>query len=250
MYHSAGASDPLTKAEIKKPINDGLPETLEDWIPYRGVTAIKIKLNGNDLRRGSQPRAVDSPRDDASAGKRGFHDWIYSLDFNERFARMCNICWISIVSSVSRPPTLSVVSTTSRAADQRAIWRRTGQNTMLKAAKLRPVVIDESLTGLDALLLAREMGYTGVALQGMQGPGGDAAACCGGGKVQDVPLRAGSDVPWRRAGAFSRYRRAYPRRFRALEATCGSMCPRQARAGRNAIPVFSTSVTAIWTPPG
>jgi hypothetical protein len=43
------------------------------------------------------------------------------------------------------------------------------QNTMFEAAKLRPVVIDESLTGLDALLLAREMGYTGVALKACKG---------------------------------------------------------------------------------
>ena len=40
---------------------------------------------------------------------------------------------------------------------------------MFEAAKLRPVVIDESLTGLDTLLLAREMGYTGVALKACKG---------------------------------------------------------------------------------
>ena len=43
------------------------------------------------------------------------------------------------------------------------------QNTMFQAAKLRPIVIDESLTGLDALLVAREMGYTGVALKACKG---------------------------------------------------------------------------------
>ena len=35
--------------------------------------------------------------------------------------------------------------------------------------KLRPVVIDESLTDLESLLLAREMGYTGVALKACKG---------------------------------------------------------------------------------
>ena len=49
MYHSVGASDPLTAADVTRPIHDGLPETLEEWIPYSGVTAIKIKLNGDDL---------------------------------------------------------------------------------------------------------------------------------------------------------------------------------------------------------
>jgi hypothetical protein len=40
---------------------------------------------------------------------------------------------------------------------------------MFEAARLKPVVIDESLTGLDALLLCREMGYTGVALKACKG---------------------------------------------------------------------------------
>src|SRR5204862_1609119 len=42
-------------------------------------------------------------------------------------------------------------------------------NVMHAAARLRPVVIDESLTDLRALLLAREMGYTGVALKACKG---------------------------------------------------------------------------------
>jgi len=42
-------------------------------------------------------------------------------------------------------------------------------NVMHDAAKLRPVVIDESLTDLESLLLAREMGYTGVALKACKG---------------------------------------------------------------------------------
>src|SRR5204862_2711495 len=42
-------------------------------------------------------------------------------------------------------------------------------NVMHAAARLRPVVIDESLTGLDTLKRAREMGYTGVALKACKG---------------------------------------------------------------------------------
>ena len=43
------------------------------------------------------------------------------------------------------------------------------QNGMHEAAKLRPVVIDESLTDLENLLIAREMGYTGVCLKACKG---------------------------------------------------------------------------------
>ena len=40
---------------------------------------------------------------------------------------------------------------------------------MHQAAKIRPVVIDESLVDLESLLLARDMGYTGVALKACKG---------------------------------------------------------------------------------
>ena len=40
---------------------------------------------------------------------------------------------------------------------------------MHEAAKLRPVVIDESLLDLESLQLAREMGYTGAALKACKG---------------------------------------------------------------------------------
>ena len=42
-------------------------------------------------------------------------------------------------------------------------------NIMHAAAKLHPIVIDESLTDLQSLLLARDMGYTGVALKACKG---------------------------------------------------------------------------------
>jgi hypothetical protein len=43
---------------------------------------------------------------------------------------------------------------------------------MHEAAKLRPVVIDESLIDLESLHVARDMGYTGAALKACKGQSG------------------------------------------------------------------------------
>jgi hypothetical protein len=43
------------------------------------------------------------------------------------------------------------------------------KNEMHEAAKLRPVVIDESLTDQEMLMLSREMGYSGAALKACKG---------------------------------------------------------------------------------
>jgi L-alanine-DL-glutamate epimerase-like enolase superfamily enzyme len=167
MYHSAGASDPLTTKDITKPIGDGLPETLEDWIPYSGITAIKIKLNGNDLGWDADRVAAIHDVTARAQAKRGFADWIYSLDFNERCPNVQYLLDFDHKLGAIAPDAFRRVQYIEQPTARDLAKDRT--NTMFEAAKLRPVVIDESLTGLHALLLAREMGYTGVALKACKG---------------------------------------------------------------------------------
>ena len=88
LYHLVGALDPLTAADVKQPINDGLPETLAAWIPFDGLTHLKIKLNGEDLDWDVQ-RTIGVDRVAAiEQAKRGNPTWFYSLDFNEKCANV------------------------------------------------------------------------------------------------------------------------------------------------------------------
>jgi L-alanine-DL-glutamate epimerase-like enolase superfamily enzyme len=170
MYHSVGASDALDRSELKRPVGDGLPETLEEWIPYNGVTAIKIKLNGSDLAWDVDRVAAIDRVTTAAQAKRGFTGWVYSLDFNERCPNVQYLLDFEhqlkgkAPSAFERVQYIEQPTARDLAADRK--------NAMFEAAKLRPVVIDESLTGLDTLLLAREMGYTGVALKACKGQSG------------------------------------------------------------------------------
>jgi L-alanine-DL-glutamate epimerase-like enolase superfamily enzyme len=167
MYHSVGASDPLTAAEVAKPIHDGLPETLEDWIPFNGITAIKIKLNGNDLAWDVDRVAAIDRVTTAAQAKRGQTGWLYSLDFNEKCPNVEYLLEFDRGLRQKAPKAFDRVQYIEQPTARDLAANRA--NTMFEAAKLRPVVIDESLTGLDALMLAREMGYTGVALKACKG---------------------------------------------------------------------------------
>ncbi len=167
MYHSVGASDPLTAGEVKKPIGDGLPESLEAWIPYSGVTALKLKLNGGDLAADVERVTAIDRVTIAAQTKRGYKDWIYSLDFNERCPNVEYLLEFVRRIKVSAPDAFDRAQYIEQPTARDLAAHR--DNTMFEAAKLRPVVIDESLTGLDTLLLAREMGYTGVALKACKG---------------------------------------------------------------------------------
>ena len=167
LYHLVGALDPLDDAELTKPVGDGLPETLPEWIRFNGLTHMKIKLNGDDLAWDLE-RIVKVDRLAAETQReRGVAAWHYSLDFNERCQHVDYLIELIHKLRERAPAGFDRVQYIEQptARDLRA----NPQNRMHEAAKLKPVVIDESLTDLESLLLAHEMGYTGAALKACKG---------------------------------------------------------------------------------
>ncbi len=159
LYHLVGAVDPILPEDVIKPVGDGLPENLPEWIRYNGITHIKIKLNGDD-REWDLHRVLRVHQAVAAYA-------VYSLDFNEKCPNVAYL--IDFLHELQ-----------SRSADAYAriqyIEQPTArdlqanpQNVVTEAAKLVPVVIDESLVSKEAFLLALEMGYSGAALKSCKG---------------------------------------------------------------------------------
>jgi L-alanine-DL-glutamate epimerase-like enolase superfamily enzyme len=167
LFHSVGGLDPLEAKDVKEPIGDGLPETLPEWIRFNGLVRVKIKLSGEDLGWDvERTLRIDRVAAETQA-RRGVKDWKYCLDFNERCP---NVGYVLDFLRRVRAGTpqgfariLYVEQPTARDLEA------SRANVMHEAARLRPVVIDESLTGLDSLRLARAMGYNGVALKACKG---------------------------------------------------------------------------------
>ncbi|MCP4192060.1 MAG: mandelate racemase/muconate lactonizing enzyme family protein [Planctomycetaceae bacterium] len=167
LYHLVGALDPLTEAEIPSRLNDGSPETLSEWIHSDGLTHLKIKLNGDDLDWDvGRVLAVDSVASEAQQD-RNCNRWFYSLDFNEKCQNVEYVLeFLNKVQSQAMPAfdrVQYIEQPTSRYLSHGS------GNQMDQAAKLKPVVIDESLVDLESLLLSRELGYSGVALKACKG---------------------------------------------------------------------------------
>jgi len=164
LYHSVGGADPLTSADIVKPVGDGLPETLPDWIRFNGLHHIKIKLQGDEL-------AWDIDRvvgiDRIAQETRPEIDWRYCVDFNERCPNVEYL--LEFLRKVKEKAPKGFLRIEYIEQPTQRDLKADRKNVMHEAAKLRPVVIDESLTDLETLLLAREMGYTGVALKACKG---------------------------------------------------------------------------------
>jgi L-alanine-DL-glutamate epimerase-like enolase superfamily enzyme len=169
LYHLVGAMDPLTADDVAKPIGDGLPETLVDWIDRDGLTHLKIKLSGDDPDWDAR-RVIAVDRIAEEAGRRrGRAGWRFSLDFNERCKGPDQVLDLFDRLRAEAPGALEKVQYVEQptARDLDAEPRA----DMHRVAAVRPVVIDESLTGLDSLRTALERGYSGVALKTCKGHG-------------------------------------------------------------------------------
>jgi L-alanine-DL-glutamate epimerase-like enolase superfamily enzyme len=167
LYHLVGALDPLTPEDVKRPVDDGIPEQLGDWIVRDGLTHLKIKLNGDDLQWDvDRVVAVNWVAEDAQH-KRGVSEWWYSLDFNERCRNVEYLLEFLRHLRDKAPAAYDRVQYIEQPTARDLKANR--QNAMHEAANLKPVVIDESLVDLESLQLAREMGYTGVAFKACKG---------------------------------------------------------------------------------
>lgn len=167
LYHLVSAIDPLVESDIKHRVNDGLPETLPEWINYNGLTHFKIKLDGDDLQWDSE-RVLSVDRVvTETENKRGVTGWVYSLDFNERCPDVQYLVDFLHMVEKKSPGGFARIQYVEQPTARDLDTHR--QNVMFEAAKLKPVVIDESLTDLHALKLSREMGYTGAALKACKG---------------------------------------------------------------------------------
>jgi L-alanine-DL-glutamate epimerase-like enolase superfamily enzyme len=169
LYHLVGAVDPIVAADIQKRVGDGLPETLPEWIERDGLTHLKIKLNGDDLDWDvERVLRVDHTATETQR-KRGVKQWVYSLDFNERCPNVGYLLEFLRRVKEKTPAGFERVQYIEQPTARDLKANRA--NVMHEAAKLKPVVIDESLTELESLLLAKEMGYSGTALKACKGQG-------------------------------------------------------------------------------
>jgi L-alanine-DL-glutamate epimerase-like enolase superfamily enzyme len=163
LYHLVGALDPLTDADLVERLEDGLPNTLGEWIARDGLSHLKVKLNGNDAAWDID-RILGVDRVATGAVTRRL---TYSLDFNEQCPDAEYL--IEVLSRVreAQPACFERVAYVEQPT-RRDLEARPEQ-PVHRAARLKPVVIDESLVDYASLRRARDLGYSGVALKSCKG---------------------------------------------------------------------------------
>jgi hypothetical protein len=157
--HTVGLVDPITAADQKKRVNDGLPETLEEVVACYGQRWFKLKVGGvarDDVERLSAIAAVLD---------RIAEPYHASLDGNEQYDDFEGVA--ALWSKMKVQPRLkrlvdSILFFEQPVKRQKALERRVSGID-------KPVIIDESDDSLDAFPRAKGLGYLGVSSKTCKG---------------------------------------------------------------------------------
>lgn len=157
--HTIGGDDPLTSRDVRRPIGDGLPETLEDIVRVYGNRYFKIKVGADIDAACARLRAIATVLDPLSPG------WQASIDGNEAFnsAQAAG----ALVDAIAKDDTLASLRRGLLYIEQpihRAHWR--AQPVTAIAA---PLIIDESDGTLDDFPAAQRLGYRGTSAKSCKG---------------------------------------------------------------------------------
>ena len=159
--HTVGLVDPITAADLKNPLADGLPETLEQVIERYGHRWFKLKVGGDlkaDVERLSAIAAVlDRIADPYHA----------SLDGNEQYNDVDEV--VELWKRIGREPALKRLASSVVFIEQPIKRSRALAGDVSLLAEDKPVIIDESDDSLEAFPRARRLGYTGVSSKTCKG---------------------------------------------------------------------------------
>ncbi len=159
--HTVGLLDPIRAADLKEPVGDGLPETLEQVIERYGHRWFKLKVGGDakaDVDRLSSIAAVlDVIKDPYYA----------TLDGNEQYHDVEGA--LALWRAIKSAPRLKRLAASVVFIEQPIKRQIALAGDVSELAEEKPVIIDESDDSLEAFPRARRLGYSGVSSKTCKG---------------------------------------------------------------------------------
>jgi hypothetical protein len=158
--HTVGLVDAITAAELTHPIDDGLPETLEQVVARYGHRYFKLKVAGRVDTDVARLSAIATVLD------RGVQPYFVSLDGNEQYEDAEGVA--ELLARLRAPATARLLD--SIVFVEQPITRKHALDVDVRAiAAIKPVIVDESDGELDAFVRARARGYTGISSKTCKG---------------------------------------------------------------------------------
>jgi enolase-like protein len=159
--HTVGLVDPISRSDIKVPVGDGLPESLDEVIERYGHRWFKLKVSGDakaDIERLAAIAAVlDRIADPYHA----------TLDGNEQFDGAEGA--LDLWKRVKSEPRLKRLASSVLFIEQPVKRQKALDDDVSELAEEKPVIIDESDDSLEAFPRAKRLGYSGVSSKTCKG---------------------------------------------------------------------------------
>lgn len=170
VFHLVGGLDLLRRSEVTDAFpQDGLPNSLDDWIVRDGVYCLKVKLRGRDLAwdlaRTQEVSAIYHEVRTAAA------PWArpdlparpyLTADTNEQCESPDYIVEYLRKLAEQTPQVYAEILYIEQPTERDLTAHRWD---MRPIADLKPVLIDESLSSIEDFALARALGWSGIALK-------------------------------------------------------------------------------------
>ncbi|MEE3258964.1 MAG: enolase C-terminal domain-like protein [Candidatus Latescibacterota bacterium] len=161
--HTVGLVDPIRSADIAaaERLDDGLPQSLEEYITLQGIRYLKIKIGGDPVADYDRLADIAALLDGVNCritldGNEQYRDAGDLLALLERVERHLGALYDSVLY-IEQPLDRAISLDPSLAEDIRVL------------ADKRPMLIDESDDELDTFRRALDLGYTGVSSKSCKG---------------------------------------------------------------------------------
>ena len=163
VFHLVGGLDKLRASDVSaNALKDGRPNSLDEWIERDGVYCLKVKLRGTDLEWDIQ-RTIDVYRIASEIlTRQGQTQLFMSADTNEQCESPAYIVDYLRRLKEREPRAYDALLYVEQPTERDLTAHRFD---MREIAKLKPVILDESLIGFKEMDLALELGWSGVALK-------------------------------------------------------------------------------------
>ncbi|MCB1230519.1 MAG: hypothetical protein KDN19_09650 [Verrucomicrobiae bacterium] len=160
--HTVGLKDALTAADLDERVNDGEPETLEEYAQRDGLRFFKVKISGNadaDIARLRRIWEV-IPKSPETAltldGNEAYEDLGAFADFVDRLA-------------VEAPGLFDHLLFIEQPLTRQLTFDPKSKPWIERISRKKPLIIDEADGTLDAFRRAREIGYAGTSHKNCKG---------------------------------------------------------------------------------
>ena len=163
--HTVGLADPIATDEIRSEerLDDGLPQSLEEYIERQGLSHFKVKVDGDLVGDIERLTAIAALLDRSDA------EYCITLDGNEQYRDMEN--FIELVTGVETglPRFYESILYIEQPLERSIALDPALEDGIRAVGARRPVLIDESDEELDTFRRAIDLGYRGVSSKACKG---------------------------------------------------------------------------------